>query len=136
MAIELLCPECGTEYWGPSSGAKCGGCDYYFDTEDKINYRDLTAYLHVAPQSFNDYKNKNIKKRKENKMQKFLTAEEVKMAVEPKVRVMFTVKELVTIKVSMQFIQEKFYYLNQDKDTKTYKQLITIRDKCIDALEK
>ncbi len=121
MAIELLCPECGTEYWGPSSSAKCGSCDYYFDTEDKINYRDLTKYL---------------EERKDKNMQKFLTAEEVKMAVEPKVRVMFTVEELVAIKVSMQFIQEKFYYLNQDKDTKTYKQLITIRDKCIDALEK
>ena len=136
MAIELLCPECGTEYWGPSSGAKCGGCDYYFDTEDKINYRDLTAYLHVAPQSFNDYRNKNIKKRKENKMQKFLTAEEVKMAVEPKVRVMFTVKELVAIEMSMKFLLDKFY--NEDKDigTDTHTRLTRVREKCKDALEK
>ena len=37
MAIELICYECGTEYWGPSLGAKCGSCDYYFDTMDKIN---------------------------------------------------------------------------------------------------
>ena len=42
MAIELICYECGTEYWGPSIGAKCGSCDYIFSTMDKINYRDLT----------------------------------------------------------------------------------------------
>ena len=69
-------------------------------------------------------------------MQKFMTSEEVKMAIEPKVRVMFTVKELVAIKVSMQFIQEKFYWHEDDKESNTYKQLITIKDKCIDALEK
>ena len=120
MAIELMCPECGTEYWGPSSGAKCGGCDYYFDTEDKINYRDLTKYL---------------EERKEKNMQKFLSMAEVKARVNPD-EGMFTTEELIAIKVTMQFMQEKFYYLNQDKDTKTYKQLITIRDKCINALEK
>lgn len=68
-------------------------------------------------------------------MQKFLSMAEVKAMVNPDER-MFTREELVAIKVSMQFIQEKFYYLNQDKNTKTYKQLITIRDKCVDALEK
>ena len=68
-------------------------------------------------------------------MQKFLIMAEVKAMVDPE-KEMFTREELIAIKVSMQFIQEKFYYLNQDKKTKTYKQLITIRDKCIDALEK
>ena len=68
-------------------------------------------------------------------MQKFLSMAEVKGLIDPE-KEMFTREELIAIKVSMQFIQEKFYYLNQDKDTKTYKQLITIRDKCIDALEK
>ena len=60
---------------------------------------------------------------------------EVKGLIDPE-KEMFTREELIAIKVSMQFIQEKFYYLNQDKNTKTYKQLITIRDKCVDALEK
>ena len=68
-------------------------------------------------------------------MQKFLSMAEVKAIVDPE-KEMFTREELIAIKVSMQFIQEKFYYLNQDKKTKTYKQLIAIRDKCIDALEK
>ncbi len=65
-----------------------------------------------------------------------MTSEEVKMAVDPKVRVMFTVKELVNIKVAMEFIQEKFYYEKEDKKSTTYKNLMTIRDKCINALEK
>ena len=74
-------------------------------------------------------------KRKDKSMQKFLSMAEVKGLIDPE-KEMFTREELIAIKVSMQFIQEKFYYLNQDKDTKTYKQLITIKDKCIDALEK
>ena len=68
-------------------------------------------------------------------MQKFMSMAEVKAKINPDEDI-FTREELIAIKVSMQFIQEKFYYLNQDKKTKTYKQLITIRDKCIDALEK
>jgi len=60
---------------------------------------------------------------------------EVKASINPQDG-LFTNEELIAIKVTMQFMQEKFYYLNQDKKTKTYKQLITIRDKCIDALEK
>ena len=60
---------------------------------------------------------------------------EVKAIVNPE-KEMFTRKELITIKVTMQFMQEKFYYLESDKKTKTYKELITIRDKCIDALRK
>ena len=68
-------------------------------------------------------------------MQKFLSKAEVDAIVNPEEN-MFTKEELIAIKVTMQFMQEKFYYLNSDKNTKTYKQLITIRDKCIDALEK
>ena len=44
---------------------------------------------------------------------------EVKAKVNPD-EDMFTREELIAIKVTMQFMQEKFYYLNQDKDTKTY----------------
>lgn len=68
-------------------------------------------------------------------MQKYLSMAEVKAIVNPE-KEMFTRKELITIKVTMQFMQEKFYYLESDKKTKTYKELITIRDKCIDALRK
>ena len=60
---------------------------------------------------------------------------EVKAMVNPE-KEMFTREELINIKVSMQFIQEKFYWEEEDKNSNTYKQLITIRDKCIDALEK
>jgi len=69
-------------------------------------------------------------------MQKFLTSEEVKMAVDPKIRVMFTVKDLVTIEMSMKFLLEKFY--NEDKDigTDTHTRLIRVKEKCKDALEK
>jgi hypothetical protein len=48
----------------------------------------------------------------------------------------FTKEELISIKVTMQFMQEKFYNDEADKSSDTYKQLITIRNKCIDALEK
>ena len=68
-------------------------------------------------------------------MQKFLSMAEVKAMVDPD-EGMFTKEELIAIKVSMQFIQEKFYWQEEDKKSNTYKQLITIRDKCIDALEK
>ena len=36
----------------------------------------------------------------------------------------------------MEFIQEKFYYEKEDKKSTTYKNLMAIRDKCINALEK
>ena len=120
MAIELMCPDCGTEYWGPSSGAKCGSCDYCFDTMDKINYRDLIAYL---------------EKRKEKNMQKFLSMAEVKAKINPD-EILFSRSELINIKGAMEFIQEKFYYEKEDKKSTTYKNLMAIRDKCINALEK
>ena len=69
-------------------------------------------------------------------MQKFLTLAEVDAIVNPKEDIIFTRQELISIKVSVQFLQEKFYNVEEDKSSDTYKQLITIRDKCIDALEK
>tara|TARA_R100000329_G_scaffold71507_3_gene62318 strand:+ start:534 stop:740 length:207 start_codon:yes stop_codon:yes gene_type:complete len=68
-------------------------------------------------------------------MQKFLSMAEVQAIIDPE-KEMFTREELIAIKVSMQFIQEKFYWQEEDKKSNTYKQLITIRDKCVDALEK
>ena len=68
-------------------------------------------------------------------MQKFLSMAEVKAIVNPNEEI-FTREELISIKVSMQFIQEKFYWEEEDKKSNTYKQLITVRDKCINALEK
>ena len=49
---------------------------------------------------------------------------------------LFSRSELINIKVAMEFIQEKFYYEKADKKTTTYKNLMAIRDKCINALEK
>ena len=68
-------------------------------------------------------------------MQKFMTMAEVKAKLNPDEN-MFTIEELISIKVSMEFIQEKFYWEEEDKKSKTYKKLMTIRDKCINALEK
>ena len=68
-------------------------------------------------------------------MQKFMTMSEVKAKLNPDEN-MFTIEELISIKVSMEFIQEKFYWEEEDKKSNTYKKLMTIRDKCIDALEK
>ena len=60
---------------------------------------------------------------------------EVKAMINPNEDI-FTREELISIKVTMQFMQEKFYNDEADKSSDTYKQLITIRNKCIDALEK
>ena len=68
-------------------------------------------------------------------MQKFMTMAEVKAKLNPDEN-MFTIEELISIKVSMEFIQEKFYWEEEDKKSNTYKKLMTIRDKCINALEK
>ena len=68
-------------------------------------------------------------------MQKFLSMAEVKARVNPN-KDLFSKSELINIKVAMEFIQEKFYYKKEDKNSSTYKNLIAIRDKCIDALEK
>ena len=68
-------------------------------------------------------------------MQKVLSMAEVKARLNPTEN-MFTIEELISIKVSMEFIQEKFYWEKEDKKSNTYKKLMTIRDKCIDALEK
>tara|TARA_R100000426_G_scaffold44035_1_gene33484 strand:- start:43 stop:249 length:207 start_codon:yes stop_codon:yes gene_type:complete len=68
-------------------------------------------------------------------MQKFLSMAEVEAIINPNEDI-FTREELISIKVTMQFMQEKFYNDEADKSSDTYKQLITIRDKCINALEK
>ena len=68
-------------------------------------------------------------------MQKIMTMAEVKAKLNPDEN-MFTIEELISIKVSMEFIQEKFYWEEEDKKSNTYKKLMTIRDKCINALEK
>ena len=68
-------------------------------------------------------------------MQKFMTMAEVKAKLNPDEN-LFSRSELINIKVAMEFIQEKFYYEKADKKTTTYKNLMAIRDKCINALEK
>tara|TARA_Y100001958_G_C21242167_1_gene570366 strand:+ start:3716 stop:3925 length:210 start_codon:yes stop_codon:yes gene_type:complete len=69
-------------------------------------------------------------------MQKFMTMQEVKNAIDPKIKDLFTEKDLVMIEVSMKFLLEKFY--NEDKDigTDTHTRLVSIKEKCRDALEK
>ncbi len=68
-------------------------------------------------------------------MQKFLSMAEVKAMVNPNEDI-FTREDLICIKVSMQFIQEKFYNEEEDKLGGTYKNLMRIKEKCINALEK
>ena len=68
-------------------------------------------------------------------MQKFLSMAEVKALVNPDEN-LFTKEELIAIKVTMQFIQEKFYNEEEDKLGGTYKNLMRIKEKCINALEK
>ena len=68
-------------------------------------------------------------------MQKFMTMAEVKAKLNPDEN-LFSRSELINIKVAMEFIQEKFYYEKADKKTTTYKNLMAIRNKCINALEK
>tara|TARA_B100000963_G_scaffold356999_1_gene378239 strand:+ start:674 stop:880 length:207 start_codon:yes stop_codon:yes gene_type:complete len=68
-------------------------------------------------------------------MQKFMTMAEVKAKLNPDEN-LFSRSELINIKVAMEFIQEKFYYEKADKKSTTYKNLMAIRDKCINALEK
>ena len=68
-------------------------------------------------------------------MQKFMTMAEVKAKLNPDEN-LFSRSELINIKVAMEFIQEKLYYEKKDKKSTTYKNLMAIRDKCINALEK
>ena len=69
-------------------------------------------------------------------MQKFMTMQEVKNTIDPKIEDLFTKKDLVMIEVSMKFLLEKFY--NEDKDiaTDTHTRLVSIKEKCRNALEK
>ena len=68
-------------------------------------------------------------------MQKFLSAAEVQARLNPN-KDIFTKKELISIQATVQFMQKNFYNDEADKSSDTYKELITIRDKCINALEK
>ncbi len=69
-------------------------------------------------------------------MQKFMTMEEVKNAIDPKTKDLFTKKDLVMIEVSMKFLLEKFYNEEKDIGTDTHTRLVNIKEKCRDALEK
>ena len=69
-------------------------------------------------------------------MQKFMTNEEVKNTIDPNIKDLFTKKDLVMIEVSMKFLLEKFYNEDKDIDTDTHTRLISIKEKCRDALEK
>ena len=69
-------------------------------------------------------------------MQKFMTMQEVKNAIDPNIKDMFTKKDLVMIEVSMKFLLEKFY--NEDKDigTDTHTRLIRVKEKGNEDVEK
>ena len=69
-------------------------------------------------------------------MQKFMTMQEVKNTIDPKIEDLFTKKDLVMIEVSMKFLLEKFYNENKDIGTDTHTRLVSINEKCRNALEK
>ncbi len=46
----------------------------------------------------------------------------------------FTTREIMMIKISAKFLLKHFY--SDDMGTMTYDELVSIRDKCINALEK
>ena len=55
MSKDLICPECGTEYWGPYKDAQCGECEHIFSIREKIFQRDLQEYLIKRnKETFND----------------------------------------------------------------------------------
>ena len=56
-------------------------------------------------------------------MQKFLTKAEVDAIVNPKENIIFTRQELISIKVSVQFLQEKFYNKEEDKSITSHSYL-------------
>jgi hypothetical protein len=42
MALELICPQCETEYWGPVRDAQCGECEHIFlpeEIHEALGYR-------------------------------------------------------------------------------------------------
>ena len=67
-------------------------------------------------------------------MQKFMSNEEVLAKLNEDVELKFTTREIMMIKTSAKFLLKHFY--KDDMGTMTYDELISIRDKCINALEK
>ena len=67
-------------------------------------------------------------------MQKFMTMQEVENALGKKKDPQFTTREIMMIKISAKFLLKHFY--SDDMGTMTYDELVSIRDKCINALEK
>ena len=67
-------------------------------------------------------------------MQKFMTHEEVLAKLDENKDLKFTTREIMMIKISAKFLLKNFY--SDDMGTMTYNELISIRDKCINALEK
>ena len=63
-----------------------------------------------------------------------MTNEEVKNALNKKKDPQFTTREIMMIKISAKFLLKHFY--SDDMGTMTYDELVSIRDKCINALEK
>jgi hypothetical protein len=66
-------------------------------------------------------------------MQKFMTMQEVENALDKKKDPHFTTREIMMIKISAKFLLKHFY--SDDMGTMTYDELVSIRDKCINALE-
>ena len=61
-------------------------------------------------------------------------AEEVQAKLNENKDLNFTTREIMMIKISAKFLLKNFY--SDDMGTMTYTELISIRDKCINALEK
>tara|TARA_R100001163_G_C5052578_1_gene189225 strand:- start:986 stop:1189 length:204 start_codon:yes stop_codon:yes gene_type:complete len=67
-------------------------------------------------------------------MQNFMTNEEVQAKLNENKDLKFTTREIMMIKISAKFLLKHFYA--DDMGTMTYEELVSIRDKCINALEK
>ena len=68
-------------------------------------------------------------------MQKFMTNQEVENALNKKKDPHFTTREIMMIKTSVKFLLKHFYNDPSDVGTMTHDELISIRDKCLNALE-
>ena len=64
-----------------------------------------------------------------------MTMQEVENALDKKKDPQFTTKEIMMIKISAKFLLKHFYNDPSDVGTMTYDELISIRDKCLNALE-
>ena len=68
-------------------------------------------------------------------MQKFMTNEEVLAKLDENKDLKFTTREIMMIKTSVKFLLKHFYNDPSDVGTMTHDELISIRDKCLNALE-